>query len=207
MIERLPGSRVHFLSTAAQSESRESRHARRLAPGALLLAALAVVTPGAAAQTSKPKPPPQAPPKRCQQSPQYRQLDFWVGEWTVTTRQGRHAGNSSVRLILGKCVVFENWTGDRGLTGKSFNIYNRKTGKWEQIWVSSVGNLTNYAGEFKDGAMRYTAKDTDAKGHPLLLRLTFFPVSADEVRQLGEASADGGKTWKTQYDLYYHRKK
>ena len=40
-----------------------------------------------------------------------------------------------------------------------------------------------------------------------MLRLTFFPVSANEVRQLGEASADGGKTWKTQYDLYYHRKK
>jgi hypothetical protein len=39
------------------------------------------------------------------------------------------------------------------------------------------------------------------------LRLTFFPVSADEVRQLGESSTDGGKTWKTQYDLYYHRKK
>lgn len=206
MIQRLPGSPVRYLSTASQSKTRKSRQPRRLALGAMLLAALALLTPGASAQTSTPKPPPQTAPKPCLKSPQYRQLDFWVGEWTVTTRQGRHAGNSSVRLILDKCVVFENWTGDRGLTGKSFNIYDRKTGKWEQLWVSSAGNLTKYAGNFKDGAMRYTADDTDAQGKPLLLRLTFFPVSADEVRQLGESSADGGKTWKTQYDLYYHRK-
>jgi hypothetical protein len=207
MTQRLPGSPVRFPSTAAQSKTRKSRQARGLAHGGMLLVALALVTPGAAAQTSTPKPPPQTPPKRCLQSPQYRQLDFWVGEWAVTTRQGHHVGESSVHLILDKCVVFENWTGDRGLAGKSFNIYNRKTGKWEQIWVSSVGNLTKYAGGFKDGAMRYMADETDEQGKPILLRLTFFPVSADEVRQLGESSADGGKTWKTQYDLYYHRKK
>jgi hypothetical protein len=186
---------------------KKKRPVRLLTIGGLLLAAVSLTAPGAGAQTNAPKPPPQTLPKRCLQEPQYRQLDFWVGEWAVTNRQGRHVGNSSVRLILGKCVVFENWTGDRGLTGKSFNMFNRQTGKWEQIWVSSVGNLTKYSGEFKDGAMRYTAEDRDEKGKPELLRLTFFPISANEVRQLGQASADGGKSWKTQYDLYYHRKK
>jgi hypothetical protein len=191
----------------AVMRERKKRLARPPAIGGLLLAALALAAPGAAAQTNAPKPTPQTLPKRCLQGPQYRQLDFWVGEWAVLNRKGQHVGNSSVRLILDKCVVFENWTGDRGLTGKSFNLFNRQTGKWDQIWVSSAGNLTKYSGEFKDGAMRYTADDRDEQGHPVLLRLTFFPVSADEVRQLGEASADGGKTWKTQYDLYYHRKK
>src|SRR3712207_1307780 len=66
----------------------------------------------------------------CRDSQEYRQLDFWVGEWEVLGPKGKTVGASSVQLILGDCVVFENWTGAGGYTGKSFNLYDARTRKW-----------------------------------------------------------------------------
>ena len=37
-------------------------------------------------------------------------------------------------------------------------------------------------------------------------KMTFFNQGKDQVRQLGEQSADEGKTWTTAYDLTYTRR-
>jgi hypothetical protein len=38
-------------------------------------------------------------------------------------------------------------------------------------------------------------------------KLTFTRIDENRVRQLGENSSDGGKTWTVAYDLLYVRKK
>jgi hypothetical protein len=38
-------------------------------------------------------------------------------------------------------------------------------------------------------------------------RLTFFDLGGEKVRQFGEITKDNGKTWKTEYDLEYRRRK
>jgi hypothetical protein len=38
-------------------------------------------------------------------------------------------------------------------------------------------------------------------------RLTFFNLSSDKVRQLGEISKNNGASFVTEYDLEYRRKK
>jgi hypothetical protein len=38
-------------------------------------------------------------------------------------------------------------------------------------------------------------------------RLSFFRLSKDKVRQLGEISKDDGRTWIREYDLEYRRRK
>lgn len=143
----------------------------------------------------------------CRASEAYRQLDFWVGEWDVHGPKGRTVGSSSVQLILNDCVVFENWTGASGSTGKSFNLYNAQTRKWKQVWVDNQGNMLEFTGEFKDGAMRYSGESIAQNGQPVLDRLTFFPLAEGRVRQLWEQSADKGKTWNTVFDGTYIRKK
>jgi len=158
-------------------------------------------TPAAATAAAKP------PPQPCRNAQEYRQLDFWVGEWEVQTPQGKPAGTSSVQLILKDCVVFENWTGVRGYTGKSFNLYNTQTRKWQQIWVDDQGGILHFAGEFRDGAMRYTGESMAADGKPIRDRLTFTPLAEGRVRQLWEQSSDDGKTWKTVFDGTYIKKK
>ena len=49
--------------------------------------------------------------KPCANTTENRHFDFWLGEWRVVTTQGETpAGDSKIELILGDCVIQENWT-------------------------------------------------------------------------------------------------
>ena len=136
-----------------------------------------------------------------------RRFDFWVGEWEVTNAQGQPAGQSSVQRLLEGCALYENWTDLQGGGGKSLNSYNTDVKQWQQFWTDQYGRVTEYReSEWVDGSLRFTAKQIMPKG-PAVLHMTFTPVNADVVRQFGEMSVDGGKSWTPTFDLYYYRKK
>ncbi len=144
----------------------------------------------------------------CASGPEYRQFDFWIGEWDVVTTQGQQpVGSSSIQLILGKCVIFENWTGGAGGVGKSFNIYNANTKKWEQIWVDSSGGLMKFEGVLNNNILDYYGDAFAPNGAPSKRHLQFFNQGPDKVRQFSQMSTDGGKTWTVEYDFTYLRKK
>jgi len=146
--------------------------------------------------------------KPCEADPNFRKFDFWVGDWDVQQTGVPRApvgALSHIERILSGCVIFENWEPGPVGAGKSFNIYNTVTKKWEQYWVDATGRLTHYFGEFReDGNLYYEA---DQFGTTNKVRMTFFNQGPDQVRQLGQVSADGGKTWTISYDLTYLRKK
>jgi len=146
----------------------------------------------------------------CRYRPESRVFDFWVGDWEVFDNQhgnGR-VGHSHVERILGDCVVFENWTGGLGGTGKSFNAYNAATGAWQQNWVDNSGDVTNFEnGKFADGHLSFVAHKVDPTGAKWLNRLTFFDLGPERVRQFSERSDDDGKSWATVYDFDYRRVK
>jgi hypothetical protein len=152
-------------------------------------------------------PPPGPAPTPCLTSPERRQFDFWVGEWDVMTPSGGLAGHSSVQVISGGCALLENWTSTRGGHGKSINAYNAATKQWQQYWIGQDGNVTEYRESSWSGkALSFLARTPVAGGSGVSLqRLTFTPMTDGTVRQLGEISADEGKTWKTAYDFRYHR--
>ena len=52
-----------------------------------------------------------------------------------------------------------------------------------------------------------TANKSLADGKQLMQRMTFTKLGNDKVRQHGENSNDGGKTWTTSFDLEYRRRK
>ena len=146
--------------------------------------------------------------------PEYRQFDFWIGEWEAFGLNNAKAGDSKISVILDSCVILEEWTSanaQQGLiyTGKSFNSYNAATRQWQQTWADNTGNTTEFLrGEGSDGKIIYYAdKVTGPKGEVFMRRLSFTKLSADKVRQLGEKSDDAGKTWVVEYDLEYRRKK
>lgn len=141
----------------------------------------------------------------CRQS-EYRVFDFWLGEWEVQDTQGQLVGTNSIQKLLDGCVLFENWTGGSGGTGKSFNFYHPGRGKWKQTWVDDTGRVLDVEGEFRDGAMRFEGEVTQKDGSRILDRMTFFPLGPDRVRQLIEQSADGGTTWSVWFDGTYVRK-
>jgi tetratricopeptide (TPR) repeat protein len=146
--------------------------------------------------------------KPCQFEPQFKQFDFWVGEWDVKPTQALQApsvGASSIQRLEDGCIILENWTGAAGGTGKSMNFYNQNTHQWQQTWVSSNASILEYHGEYRDGAMRFEGETSGADGKKVRNRLTFFNLGPDRVRQLAEQS-DDGKTWTVRYDFTYLRR-
>jgi hypothetical protein len=147
-------------------------------------------------------------------SPEFRQFDFWIGEWEAFGINGKKAGDSKISLILDSCIILEEWTSagvQQGLryAGKSFNTWNSSLKEWQQTWVDNTGNTTAFThGKFADKKIIFNtdpfpfSTDTTA-----IRRLTFFDLGKDKVRQLGEITKNNGTTWATEYDLEYRRKK
>jgi len=147
-------------------------------------------------------------------SPEYRQFDFWLGEWEVFAKNGKKAGDSRITLILDSCIILEEWTSAsiiNGLryAGKSFNTWNALSGQWQQTWVDNTGSSTEYLkGKFSDRKLEFLTGEFQFKPDTMAIRrLTFYNLSPDKVRQHGEISKDKGRGWVTEYDLEYRRKK
>lgn len=141
----------------------------------------------------------------CKAKPEFRQFDFWIGEWLPKNPQGVTVGTSSIQLILGSCIIFENW--DTPLSsGKSFNLFDTRDGKWHQTWVDAKGLMTTYIGGLVDGKM-VLVNESAANGKKVLARMTYSKLDNGDVRQHGEGSSDEGKTWATTFDFIYVRKK
>lgn len=145
--------------------------------------------------------------------PLYRQFDFWIGEWEAFGLNGKKAGDSKISMLLDSCVILEEWSSAgivRGLryAGKSFNRYNAVTRQWTQSWVDNTGGNTEYKGWYADNKMILSTQPFSfSKDTMAIRRMSFFNLSPDKVRQLGEISKDNGKTWATEFDLEYRRKR
>ncbi|MHC5209323.1 MAG: tetratricopeptide repeat protein [Planctomycetota bacterium] len=138
--------------------------------------------------------------------PALRQLDFWAGEWDVTTAQGQPLGSNSIELQLNGHMLFEQWTGAGGDTGKSINYWDRDAQLWRQVWVSQGGNVLQMAGTFTDGAMRFEGATMYKNGATVKHRTTLKPLADGRVRQTIQESRDGGSTWTVGFDGYYARR-
>ena len=136
-------------------------------------------------------------------APEYRQLDFWIGDWDAfdidnpTTKVARN----QVDLILDGCVLRENYEGADGHHGQSFSIYDPSRKLWHQSWVTNRGELLIIEGKFEDGEMVLTGIDRQTAAQPLV-RGIWKPVSGG-VRETAATSTDGGKTWKPWFDLIF----
>jgi hypothetical protein len=149
----------------------------------------------AAAQTAK--------PTTCD-SAEHRQFDFWLGEWDVTTPDGKPAGRNVITRELKGCVLHERWTGAGGMNGESFNMWDAVRKRWHQTWVSDSGNLLLLDGAFQNGAMQLVGV-SGPTDRPATNRITWTPAADGTVRQHWEVSADGGQTWKSAFDGRYRR--
>ncbi|MBS0297317.1 MAG: hypothetical protein JSR45_13490 [Proteobacteria bacterium] len=162
------------------------------------LAALALL-----AQTSAAAPP--APPPPACASADHHAFDFWIGKWTVTTKDGRHAGDSLIESLYGGCVLRENWS-QPGFAGGSLNIL-AEDGRWHQAWTDQSGALREFVGGMEGGKMVLVAHVVSKRfnNRPALVRMTFTPNPDGSVRQYSDLSLDDGETWTERYDFTYRR--
>jgi hypothetical protein len=159
-------------------------------------------TPPAIAQSA-----PNAKLPACAAS-EYRQFDFWQGDWDVRDASGKIVGLNRIVSVQGGCALQENWTGAGGVTGTSLNIYDNDRKRWHQTWVDNSGGLLQLDGGIVGGAMvlRGESIAADASSKPTLQRITWTPQSDGRVRQLWESSSDSGKTWSVVFDGIYSKR-
>jgi len=138
-------------------------------------------------------------------APEYRQFDFWVGEWSVTVPSGKVAGTNRIESILGGCALQEHWSGSQGGSGTSLNMWNSTDSTWRQVWIDASGSLLELSGALKGNQMVLSGRATGPGGGTVLNRITWTPVGEGKVRQLWESSSDDGTTWTVQFDGLYAR--
>lgn len=165
-------------------------------------AALLMFAPSALAQSQQPQPP------NCSAA-EHRTLDFWVGEWDAFRADtGAPAGRSSIRREDDGCVIAEHWTSlNTPYSGRSLNIYDRASGRWEQYWVDSTGARTHFiGGPIENGMQLTTAAPAPVQGNvERYSRVTLTARSDGTVLQRGEVSADRAE-WTTTYAFIYRRR-
>ena len=159
----------------------------------------------AAAQQKLPQPRP------CS-SGDYRLLDFWVGDWSLTwpdSPGGTPAGNGTNKIsrTLDNCVIQELFEADKpvSLHGMSLSTYDQPSGKWKQTWVDNSGSYLDFVGDVHDDSAIFTRDAKDKDGKPIKQRMVYKNFNKDEFDWSWERSEDDGATWKVMWPIHYTR--
>jgi hypothetical protein len=172
------------------------RRLGREVPFALAAAACVLVPPTSFARSAE--------PTRCA-APEYRQFDFWVGDWDVSDAgDSKPSMRIQIEKILDGCALRESYTDVNGMVGESFNIYDASRKVWHQTWVTNRGALLVLEGGMENDRMVLRATETTKDG-PVQWRAFWIPQGA-EVRETAETSSDGGKTWKPKFDIVFRKR-
>jgi hypothetical protein len=133
------------------------------------------------------------------------QFDFWLGNWKVTSKDGKVLGHNLIQPIMDQCAFQETWTSVNGkYRGTSFNFYDVTNERWHQTWVDNAGGNLQLNGGMNEGSMVLAGK-TRNEQEWTLNRITWTPLADRRVRQHWEISRDEGKTWSDAFDGYYER--
>jgi hypothetical protein len=161
----------------------------------LLLAALVAAAPA-------PAPAQPAPP--CS-APAFHAFDFWIGDWDVyDAADNALTAHATVSRVQNGCALREDYRALDGSGGESLSAWDAAEHRWRQHWVSSSGAIVSIAGNL-DGATMILAGPESGTHVPDLVRGTWKPEPGG-VREIGERSTDGGRTWQPWFDLHFRRR-
>lgn len=136
---------------------------------------------------------------------EYRQFDFWVGEWEVARPDGTPAGKNSIERVVDGCVLEESYQASQGgYYGHSFNTYDVGRKQWHQTWVDNSGLLLKLDGGLQEGRMVLRGSTVTPEGE-LLHEISWEPLEDGRVKQHWRTSTDGGSSWQDAFVGLYSR--
>jgi len=137
--------------------------------------------------------------------PEYRQFDFWLGDWIVYDSLDNEVGRNTIVSGQNGCLLVENWTSSSGGTGTSYNYYNRIDSTWNQVWVDASGGVLELKGAFKEGAMLLqSARQQGSDGSSISHRITW-ESDGDQVIQTWETLDESNRVRSLLFKGYYRR--
>jgi hypothetical protein len=140
-------------------------------------------------------------------SPEYRQFDFWIGDWDTfeVSSPNKIVARNRATSILDACAL-EVYEQRDGLNGQSFTIYDAARKVWHQSWVTNRVQLLTIEGGMQGDRMVLTGTDRGADGKSRLIRGTWKRIDGG-VRETAETSSDNGKSWKPLFDIVFRPRK
>jgi hypothetical protein len=204
----------------------------RLGTGALGCACMIttmMVLPGGRLQAAPPSAPATAPASTAPTAPTApearkgaRDFDFFLGEWKTHNRRlkerlkGSHEweefeATDSVIPILDGLGDFDQYKAifhGKKLEGMTLRLFNPATGEWSLYWASSrTGVLESpMVGHFTGGRGEFYADD-ELDGKKIRVRFLWTDITANSAHWEQAFSADGEKTWETNWIMDMTRAK
>ena len=133
-----------------------------------------------------------------------RQLDYWLGEWTMGN--GVDKSMSHVSLSLDKCVFVEHWENGKGHLAEKVFAYSQEDKNWYGMFTDNEGRVHVFLdGKVSTETAEFHGPSRGPKGEPVLNRLRVIRVSTDKLEEIWEKSTDNGSTWTTAYRAQYSR--
>ncbi|HEX5184268.1 MAG TPA: hypothetical protein VFW19_14110 [Allosphingosinicella sp.] len=141
-------------------------------------------------------------------------FDFHFGTWTTHIARRAHpfSGSDAMVHLTGTVTVRKVWDGAAQLEeieadgpaghweGMSLFLYNPAARQWSQSFIAAEDGTLGapLVGAFADGVGRLYGQDI-LDGRAILVRGTWSGISADACRYEEAYSADGGRTWESEF--------
>ncbi len=149
----------------------------------------------------------QAEAQPCSPNSESRQLDFWLGEWTIQNPGAPAGSTSKVYLTLDKCEVVESWHDSAGRAGENRFAYNYENKSWRGMFADNRGHVHVFVdGKVSVGLAEFYGPSQGPNGETVLHRIKVSRVNPNEVAQVWEKSENNGATWSTVFQGKYSRK-
>jgi hypothetical protein len=141
-------------------------------------------------------------------------FDFWLGDWDAVWYEKdslKAFGENHLTKEFNGFVIHENFkvlTGSTaGFVGGSWSMYDKNKQKWFQTWVDNSGSYMAFEAKL-DGVNRIFERSTiNKKGIAVIQRMVFKNITKNSFTWDWESSADNGKTWSLNWQIFYTRKK
>ena len=143
-------------------------------------------------------------------APEYRQLDFWVGDWALEFDRGEGrkgtASNRITRDDFGACATVERFEMPSGYKGGSYSMYDRDKKQWRQMWVDNNGGTFTLVGGPVSGEDHiFELRTLEPTGRDRLLRrMIWQDVAPDSLKWRWQSKQPDG-SWKDEWVLDYRR--
>jgi hypothetical protein len=141
----------------------------------------------------------------CSANSESRQLDFWLGNWTISVPGFSGNSASKVSLSLDKCLIVESWNDGRGHDGQNTFGYSGDDKSWYGMFADNKGRVHVFTSGTVSGGIAEFNGSSGTNEEKALNRVKIARLSADKVEQTWEKSSDNGHSWKTVFRGEYSR--
>jgi hypothetical protein len=143
----------------------------------------------------------------CAKNSEARQLDYWLGDWTINSPGEGPSATSKVTLELNQCLVVESWQDEKDHRGKNMFAYAAREKSWRGMFVDNDGRAHIFDhGTVASGSAEFFGPSRGPNGEALLNRIRVVRLAGGKVEQSWDKSTDNGATWVNQFRLEYSPK-